>query len=154
MIMDIRKLPLWKNALEEMLSSGIEYGKSYTAEWFEARLMCKRDTMQYGLEMAKIREALEHEGYAMSGRGQKGDAQIILEAASNSAVMQSYQVQAAKALKRAVILGANTDTSQLKPSELAKHEKILERAAIKSALLGRSGKVARVVRHHAPECLK
>lgn len=63
----IRRLPLWRNLLDELLAEGIEYGKKYDAERFEEALSCKRNTMQFGIAVHKIRTALEEKGFYLQG---------------------------------------------------------------------------------------
>jgi hypothetical protein len=135
--MEVLRLPLWKNCLDEMLHAGVEYGATYSADFFEERLKSKRDTMTYGLDISKIREGLLKYGFFLSGRGQKGEQFVILQASANSSVMENFQAQAIKALRSGVILGTNTRIDLLNDEERRKHEATLERLAVRTALVTR-----------------
>lgn len=135
--MEVLRLPLWKNCYEKMLRDGVDYGRTYTAEYFEEMLKTKRDSMTYGLDVSKIRAALLSHGYFLSGRGQKGEQFVIVDASANTAVMENFQAQAIKALRSGVILGTNTRVDVLTDEERRKHESMLERLAIRSALISR-----------------
>ena len=134
---EVLRLPLWKNCYEEMLRNGVDYGLTYSAEFFEERLKSKRDSMEFGLDVSKIRAALLSHGFFLSGRGQKGEQFVILEASANSSVMENFQSQAIKALRSGVILGTNTRVDVLNAEERRKHESMLEKLAIRSALISR-----------------
>lgn len=134
---EVLRLPLWKNCYEEMLREGVDYGRTYSAEYFEEKLKLKRESMAYGLDLSKIRSALLSHGFFLSGRGQKGEQFVILDASANTAVMENFQAQAVKALRSGVILGTNTRIDILTAEERRKHEATLERLAIRSALISR-----------------
>ena len=135
--MEVLRLPLWKNCYEEILREGIDYGRTYDAEFFESRLKEKRDSMRFSLDISKIRTALLSHGFFLSGRGQKGEQFVILDASANTSVMENFQSQAIKALRSGVILGTNTRVDVLTDEKRRKHESTLERLAIRSALLCR-----------------
>lgn len=135
--MEVLRLPLWKNCYEEMLRDGVDYGQAYPAEYFEERLKVKRDSMTFGLDISKIRAALLSHGFFLSGRGQKGEQFVVVDAAANTSVMENFQAQAIKALRSGVILGTNTRVDVLTDEERRKHESMLERLAIRSALISR-----------------
>ena len=135
--LEVLRLPLWKNCYEEMLRDGVEYGNTYTAEFFEERLKAKRDSMTFGLDISKIRAALLSHGVFLSGRGQKGEQFIIVDAAANTAVMENFQSQAIKALRSGVILGTNTRVDVLTAEERRRHESTLEKLAIRSTWISR-----------------
>ena len=135
--MEVVRLPLWKNCYEEMLREGVDYGATYPAEYFEERLKAKRDSMTFGLDISKIRASLLSHGFFLSGRGQKGEQFVIVDAAANTAVMENFQHQAIKALRSGVILGTNTRVDVLTAEERRRHESMLEKLAIRSALISR-----------------
>jgi len=137
--------------LDDLKQSGVHYGQSIPAEWFEKRLRAGRDTMQFGLAVSEIRRELEKDGFYLSGRGQKGNQFVILPPSSNADVMDSYARAAADALKRGVILGTGTSMDTLNESERRRHEGTLERMQIKTALIQRSQAVQKVIREHAPK---
>lgn len=134
---ELVRLPLWKDTLEKMRASGINYGQTFSAEFFEERLRGKRDEIQFRIGISEIRRELEKDGFYLSGRGQKGNQFVILPPESNSDIMLGYQRHAIDALKRGVILGTSTCLDTLKDSERRKHEAVLERMAIKAALMCR-----------------
>lgn len=150
---ELIKLPLWKNALEEMRKKGLAYGQSWPAEFFERHLKVARDNIQYGLGISFIREELEADGFYLSGRGQKGNQFVILPPSSNADVMKSYQRHAARSLARGVILGTNTSLETLTDAERKKHENTLRKMATKAVLMQRSGAVAKILEKQAPALL-
>lgn len=150
---ELRPLPLWKFCLDTMLKEGIDYGKTYPAEFFEKCLSEKRDSMKFGLSISEIRRELEKHGFYLSGRGQGGNQYIVLPPENNSGVMSSYSRAAVDALKRGVILGTNTRLDSLSDSDRKRHENILEKLAIRAALISRSASVAKVVKANKPELL-
>ena len=133
------RLPIWKHALEQMRLAGIEYGKTFTAEWLEEKLRTKRDTMGFGLAISEIRRQLEWDGFYLSGRGHKGDQFVIMTPESNQDVMRGYGRAALDALTRGVILGTNTRLDTLTANERRKHEAMLEKLAFKLALCKKAG---------------
>jgi hypothetical protein len=152
---NLRKLPLWKSCLEEMRSqSMVNYGEVIDAPFFEERLECKRDSMEFGLAVSNIRRELEEDGFYLSGRGQKGNQFVILPPASNANVMNAYSRAAVDALKRGVILGTNTRLDTLTESERRRHEGILERLATRAALAVRSQQIGEFIRRTKPKLLR
>lgn len=140
------RLPLWRNCLEKMIQEGLYYGKPYSKEWFEEELKCPFNGMEFSFAITQIRQELEEKGFYLSGRGQKGTGFVIVPAAANADVMKSYQKAAAQALQRALVLGSNTDTTQLTDMEKRKHEAVLERVAIKTALLQRASEFGKLLK--------
>ena len=151
---EVLRLPLWKNCLEAMLDGGIEHGKTYSAEFFEEHLKEKRDEMKFGFAIAEIRRELEKRGYYLSGRGQGGNQFIILPPENNMEVMLGYQRRAIDALKRGVILGTQTRLDLLQPTDRRRHESILEKIAIRTALMCRTKTVVRALGDKAAKLLK
>ncbi len=148
---EIVRLPLWKSCLDHMRETGIAYGQTFNAEYFEERLRCERTKQpHFSLAISEIRRALLEDGFYLSGRGGGGNIFTILPPENNAKVMANLSRQAADALKRGVILGTNTRIDTLSESERRRHVGILERMAIKSALLSRAGTISR----QHPELLK
>jgi hypothetical protein len=147
------KLPLWKNCLEHMIANGIQHGQTFSAEYFEKELCEKRDTFRFGLAVSEIRRELEKRGFYLSGRGQGGNQFIILPPENNADVMVSYQRAAVDALKRGVILGTQTRLDLLKDSDRRRHEKILEKLAIRTALITRARGVVKALGEKAQKLL-
>ena len=79
---------------------------------------------------------------------------VILPPAANSNIMCAYQREALDALTRGVILGTNTRMDMLTAGEKLRHELVLERMAIKTALMGRSKQIHAAIKKHAPKLLK
>jgi hypothetical protein len=129
------RLPLWRTCAEAMIANGVEYGTTYTAEYFEEQLRCKRDEMKFGLGISEIRRVLETKGFYLSGRGLKGDSFIILEPNKNINVLSSYSSTAVDALSRGVILGTNTRLDTLTAEERRKHESALQKIAMRLVMV-------------------
>lgn len=150
---NVTKLPLWKNALDEMRSNGVTHGSVYPAQFFEEHLKCPRTDMKFGLGISEIRRELEKDGFYLSGRGQKGNQFIVLPPESNADVMLGYQRAAVDALARGVILGTNTRLDSLSDSDRRRHEGLLQRMATKAVLMHRSQSIAKVLKTQAPKLL-
>lgn len=151
---EVVRLPLWKACLDKMREGGISYGQTFSAEFFEKELRLNRDHMQFGFAISQIRNELLEDGFYLSGRGQKGNAFVILEPASNADVMKAFSRQAMEALRRGVILGTNTRLDTLSEAERRRHEGTLERMAIKCALLGRSKQIFNVIKSSHPKLVE
>lgn len=150
---NVIRLPLWKSCLDDMRQEGVNHGKTYTAEFFEDKLKCERNSMQFGLALSEIRRELEKDGFYISGRGQSGNQFVILPPENNQDVMAAYQRQALDALRRGVILGTNTRLDLLPSADRKKHESLLEKIAIRTALMQRSGTIAKIIKKHSPDLL-
>ena len=131
------RLPLWKNVYEQMIAEGCDYGRTYAAEFFETSLKTTRDTMRFGLDLARIRRALEYHGFYLTARGQGGNQFIIVQPESNADKLIGYQRAAIDALKRGVILGTNTRLDSLTDEQRRRHESTLEKLATRAALVSR-----------------
>jgi hypothetical protein len=139
------RLPLWKSCLEDMISGGVTYSDTFDTAYFENSLRCDRATMEFGIAMSKIRAGLLEYGLYLSGRGGHGEQYTIVDPAANMKVMEQYQREAIVALRKGVILGTNTDMKLLTPDEQRRHEAVLERMAIRSALMGRKTNELRAI---------
>ncbi len=149
----VRKLPLWRTCVEEMLEEGVEYGQVFKAEFFEEKLDATKDTFQYSLAVSKVRRELEREGFYLSGRGQNGTQFVILQPAHNVDIMRHYSKVARDALTRGVILGTSTRLDLLTEGERAKHETVLEKIATRQVLVSRADSIRRLVEKHEPKLL-
>jgi hypothetical protein len=147
------RLPLWRACLEDMIEDGVNYGKTYAAEFFEEKLRCKRDGMEFGLAMSEIRRELETQGKYLSGRGQKGNQFVILPPESNADVMRGYVASAHDSMRRAVTLGTTTNRELMNDEQRRKHDSICEKAATKLALMGRSRAISSAIRKTNPKLL-
>ena len=150
---ELVRLPLWRSCAEAMLADGVDYGKTYSAEYFEQKLRCQRDEMAFGLGVSEIRRALECRGYYLSGRGLKGDSFIILEPNKNIKVLGSYSSYAVDALTRGVILGTNTRLDTLTVEERRRHESVLQKMAMRLTMIKKTAQVARAIARKDPELL-
>lgn len=137
------RLPEWKHCLEQMRTAGLEYGKVFTADFFETHLQMKRDTMAYSLAISEIRKTLEKEGMFLSGHGQKGESCTVLPPEENAKVGVRYAYAASDALRRAHTLLSTTPLETLTADQRTKHEQVSERIAVKLALMNRSATYAK-----------
>lgn len=151
---ELVRLPLWKNALEQMRKQGIAHGQTWDAEFFEKELRCQRDEMKFGLGISEIRRELEKDGFYLSGRGQKGNQFVVLPPESNADIMAGYQRAALDALKRGVVLGTNTRLDTLSDSDRRRHEGMLERMAMRAVLMQRSRQVTKFLRENGSKLLE
>lgn len=150
-----KKLPLWSSCVETLKTHAmVNYGQSIDAAFFEAELLCQRDSIEFSLAISQIRRELELDGFYLSGRGQKGNQFVILPPASNANIMDAYSRAALDALRRGVILGTNTRLDTLTESEKRRHEGILERLATRAALVARSSQIIKVINKTAPGLLQ
>jgi len=153
-VAELVRLPLWKSCVEDMLASGVTYGATYPAEYFEKKLRCERSEMKFGIAVSEIRRALEIHGFYLSGRGLKGDSFIVLEPSSNQDIMKSYSSAAIDALKRGVILGTNTRLDTLSAEERRRHESILEKMATRLMMLKHSKSIQKLLTKKPQEVLE
>lgn len=143
---EITRLPLWKACLDEMLAAdAVHFGAIFKAEFFEVRLKCQRDSMQFGLGISEIRRALEFKGFYLSGRGQGGSQYVVLPPEENQRVAGCYERDASDSLKRAVTLLVHTDTKTLSDEQKRRHELRLEKIGIKAALISRWRALSKVL---------
>jgi len=137
------RLPLWKSCLDDMIASGIQFGNVYPTTYFEERLRLCRESLRFGLDISEIRKSLEHLGFYLCGRGQKGEQFVILPPEANADVMAAYSRAASQALTRGVILGTNTRLDTLSTEARRRHESMLTKLATKAALVSRPWKDVR-----------
>lgn len=149
-----RKLPLWKNCIDVMQAQGVEFGKLYPAEFFEAELAEPVGSVGYNMGIFYIRRALQRNGFHLSGEGHNGRAYEIIPAADNHLIIRRYLRVARDRTERAVILGAATPLDRLTPSEQLRHEQTLERAQTRLALMRRETDIKALVQRTAPNLLK
>lgn len=142
---EVSRLPLWRACLDEMLASGIKYNDTFPASYFEARLKCGADTMEFSIGISDIRRGLEHHGMYLSGRGQNGEQFVVLPPEKNADMMTDYARKAVDALKRGVILGTNTPLSTLGDEGRARHERLLEKMQLRAVLLQRPAAVLKAI---------
>lgn len=139
----LRKLPLWRALAEEMITNGVEHGKTYPAEYFEKGLSCLRTSLEYGFSISEIRKVLEDDGYYLSGMGQNGTAFVIVEPERHVDIAESRERQATILLFRAVKLLTATRHELLEPEDKQKLDSLLARVSIKAALVSRDNRTIR-----------
>lgn len=135
------RMPEWKDCLDRITREGLDYGKVYTAEFFEKHLKCSRGDIRYSLDISKIRRELERQGYYLSGRGQNGNQYVVVSPNQNTDVMKKYQRAALDSLNRGVILGTNTPLHLLQNGDRIKHEQMLQNMATKLVLMQRTNRM-------------
>lgn len=128
------RLPLWKNVLEEMIETAT-HGQNFDASYFEERLKCVRDSMEFGIAVSHIRKGLEYLGMYLSGRGLRGDQFMILLPKDNIQIAKLNQIRAMRTLSRTVRLLTATPVETLTESERRSLEKELSKASFRLALM-------------------
>lgn len=149
-----RRLPLWKNCLDNMRKGGLEFGKQFSATFFEEQLGVQSGTVRFGTDVSKIRDALLDDGFYLSGEGHNGMAFEIVSAAENHRIMGQMLREASRRTRQAVRLGEATPKDRLSQSERLRHEQVLERAQIRQALMGRAKSITRHLKKTAPKLLE
>lgn len=150
-----RRLPLWKNAVDDLVSSAVTYGDTVSVEWFEAALSEKRDTLPFELGVSRVRRALEQRGLYLSGEGRKSSGVFtVLPANRNADVVESYGRQMVDVCRRAVALGSATDRKQLTGEEIRVIDAKVQRMATRLALIQRQKSIEKAVAKHAPKLLQ
>lgn len=133
-------LPLWKAVAAQLLEEGITYGCKVSNESLSKMLREPIDSMGFKTGCWMITQELEKHGLHWTTRGQNDTGFIVEPAARNADVMLSFQSQAKRLVSRAVGLGGTTDKSLLTAEEKLRHEKVLEKAAMRYCLISLSGK--------------
>ena len=136
----LQRLPLWRDTLDRMIEIGIDYGAEFATSWMEAHLHQAYGSMAFSLAISRIRRELLEHGRYLSGRGTEGRKYVIIQPQDNHMVMINYQNEAIDLLKKGVILGATTDMKNLDEEQTRKHNSVLERLAVRSALMSRTTK--------------
>lgn len=150
---EIRKLPLWKNALNALIVEGLQHGKEITAEFFEQHLSVKRGTVQYGAGVQAVREELLKRGHYLSGRGHNG-AGFTLVAPSNFArIARNKSGVATRNMKRGITLLATTDIRGLNQAEQQDHIATLQKMQTRYALMRRPRTIWQTIERKAPGLL-
>ena len=94
--------------MEGMRRSGITHGSIYEIGWFEQRLSCHRNSLEFDLAVSSIQTALERSGFYIHRFGQHGGYFLIVAHELNLDQMLAYERQAIEILGRGIALGANT----------------------------------------------
>jgi hypothetical protein len=158
-IIDIEavRLPLWRKVLEQMRADGLEYGKSWPAEFFEKGFRSVRGSSAFAFELMGLRKELEDEdGYYM--RSSENGAQFyIVEAEACEEVAQHFETKMKRYARRSLLLRVATlgnEKAKLSEETKAKMDKNAARAGTRLVLLARQDSISEAVRKHAPNLLE
>lgn len=131
---------LWKRLLDELIEQGITFGKQYSLAYLEQRLLCKADTMQFGIYISHINDDLKTDGLYLSSRGQDGAGYIVLNEEDAEALACARVSRSFNEMKRAMVLfgglarNPDANISEQTKDRLLKNE---EKAATRLALMRR-----------------
>jgi hypothetical protein len=133
-----RQLPLWRHFITTMNDAdALKFGAFFTTSDMEQHLGCKEDTAEFGMSIHRIRRALRRAGKNFTARGQLGEGFVIAPPDTNRCEMQRLQAAAITAMREGVVLGTNTPLELLSAEARRKHEAILEKMAMRLALVNR-----------------
>ncbi len=100
---DDLKPELWVRLLDEITDS-IEYGKKYPIKYLEDKLLCKADTIKFGVNISQINDNLIQFGYYLSARDQNKEAYIVLMEDASEIVARSRVRRSFREMVRAMTL--------------------------------------------------
>jgi len=149
---EVLRLPLWKNVLDQLCFSGIDYGMEIKSAWLEDQLKCERESMEFQISVSKIRQELEKKGFYLNGRDCEGDFEII-RPEDNVNVMQRYQSQALNLIRRSSVLGSATRMDLLDDAQRQKHETVLRTAQTRMVLMARTKSFVKLAEKHDPKLM-
>ena len=152
--MTTRKLPLWKGLLETIEEKGVEYGKTYSAAWFEEELSCKRDSREFGLAVHRIRVCLERKGFYLQGHTMKEGNLVILPPEKNIGIAKATERKIRKNRARSIHLLGSTDRELLPSKFRPQHEKMLMRITIRQMIEARAGRIHKYLKKKMPKLLE
>lgn len=137
--------PLWKNFVSTMKDAGrLHYGAFFTTTEMESALSCKEESVEFAFAVARVRRALRRDGKNFTARGQRGQGFQVAAVETNHAEMQRLQQAAMNAMREGVILGTHTPIELLSSEDRRKHEAVLEKMAVRLALINRRSPEARI----------
>jgi hypothetical protein len=151
---NVRKLPLWKSLLEEIIESGVDYGKSYRATYFEQALSCDRDSREFGLAVHNIRVELEKLGYYLQGHVARDGSLVILPPEGNIKVAENVERKIRKNRQRAIGLLVSTKPQSLPFKFRRSHERLVLKMQIRQILENRAGTIHGYLRKKAPKLIE
>lgn len=154
---DTTTLPLWKNALDAMREEGLDYGKTWTADYFEKYLREDRHSQAFAFEMMALRHELEKDEGLYLKSEESGARWSIVEAAAHEDVAARFDGKVRRYAVRSINLRSATlmnPKAKLTQDERAKMEGNLERASLRLVLMSRSHSIAEVVKAHEPKLLE
>lgn len=143
---NVVKLPLWRSCLEDMRQEGLNYGKTFTVEWIEGKLRSKKDSVQFGIAVSRIRQELEKDGYYLNGSGAtKNGLYCLQQEAANLATMKRHNRRSRRYVMRQIRLGhgtlENTLASLLTDGERKRIEQGTHRAELQLLFMRRTESV-------------
>jgi len=139
---EARKLPLWRDLLEQMLPAA-DYNVSWPIEKIEAALGKDRDHLTFSIDVSKIREQMLHLGFYLIERQ---NCVEIPDATENERYVRRYQRRAVLSVKRSAILARSTDRSKLSDAQAKRMDRMAEAAERKSFLLANYDRAFRAVK--------
>lgn len=151
------RLPLWRNALEQLREDGLAYGKTWTVDFFEHHLRCPRTAKEFAFGMMALKQELEREdGYYLKSE-EDGARWSIVAAADHETVASTFDTKVRRYAVRAINLRSATlmnPEANLTAEDRRKMERNLERASLRLVLMSRASSVAAVVAEHSPKLLE
>ncbi|RPH38335.1 hypothetical protein EHM92_00190 [bacterium] len=152
--MSVRKLPLWKSLVEDLITEGVEHGKVYDAARFEEALSCKRGTREFGLAVHEIKMELERHGFYLQGHAIREGSLTIIPPEKHISIAKASERRNQKNRRRAIALLGATDRELLPKKIKPFHEKILMRLQIKQLIEHRAGRIHGYLQKKAPKLLE
>jgi hypothetical protein len=150
----VRRLPLWKNLLDKLITEGLQYGKIYTVQQFEQELSCSHTSIRFGISVHRINIAIERLGYHIKSKATSAGVLCIVQPNQHAVIAKNNERQIRKKRRRTISLMSATDMALLNPKEQKTHRKLLARAEIVYMIEKRAGKVHRYLKEKAPEMLQ
>lgn len=144
------RLPLWRSCLEDMQADGLQYGKTFTVEWFEGKLRSPCKSVQFGIGLSHIRQELEKDGFYLNGSGvSKNGLYIVQQAQANVETMHKHNRRSRRYIMRQIRLGhgtlENTLASILTTGERKRIEQGTHRAELQLLFMRRSESVKKAL---------
>lgn len=134
---DVRTLPLWKDLFDKMEAAGLVENKTWPISFFVQGIGAAENSAQLSFGLHNIRKALRRLGWTFTSRGHNGQQYWITPRNQNADEMIRMQNLALSSLREGVILGTSTPLDSLSCDERRRHESVLEKMAIRSALMSR-----------------
>lgn len=132
--MNIKRLPLWRDAVEDLEQAGmLSHGSVIPRKWFESAFAAESDSMPFTREMIPFRKALRERGFILTQRGMNGDYRICAREEMAEIVRAEEFRKAHRSALNAACLGA-VDTSEMDEIEVKKLKHWEERAGLNAAI--------------------
>lgn len=151
------KLPLWRNCLENMREEGLNYGSTWTKEYFEEALRAKVGDSDFAFAMMALRQELEEQD-GLYLKSEENYARFsVVAAPDHETVASKFDSKVRRYAVRSINLRSATllnPKAELTEEERKKMEQNLERASVRLVLMSRAASVAKIVAEHAPKLLQ